>query len=168
LATRICNLAGLLNLQYWLLKSEPKTYSLADLERDREAIWDGVRNYQARNFLRKMQRGDLVFFYHSNTTSPGIVGLVRVYQTGVIDPTQFDPNSPYYDPKSTPDSPRWQTVIVEFDRTFAQIISLSTLKQMFSGEELWAVKRGNRLSVMPVAETVADQILQKSKSSISD
>lgn len=155
-------------MQYWLLKSEPKTYSLADLERDREAIWDGVRNYQARNFLRKMQPGDLVFFYHSNTTSPGIVGLVRVCQTGVIDPTQFDPNSPYYDPKSTPDSPRWQTVIVEFDRTFAQIISLSTLKQMFSGEELWAVKRGNRLSVMPVAETVADQILQKSKSSISD
>jgi predicted RNA-binding protein with PUA-like domain len=146
-------------LQYWLLKSEPETYSLEDLERDREAIWDGVRNYQARNFLRQMQPGDLAFFYHSNTTPPGIVGLVRVRQAGVVDPTQFDPSSPYYDPKSTSDSPRWQTVEIEFVRAFPQMIPLSTLKQTFSPDELWVVKRGNRLSVMPVAEDIALQII---------
>jgi predicted RNA-binding protein with PUA-like domain len=146
-------------LPYWLLKSEPETYNIADLERDREAIWDGVRNYQARNFLRQMQPGDLVFFYHSNTKPPGIVGLARVHQVDVIDPTQFDPSSPYYDPKSTPDSPRWQTVKIEFVRAFPQMISLSILKQTFSPDELWVVKRGNRLSVMPVAEDVAGQII---------
>ncbi|MGB7275008.1 MAG: EVE domain-containing protein [Geitlerinemataceae cyanobacterium] len=148
-------------LQYWLLKSEPKTYSLADLEHDREAIWDGVRNYQARNFLRQMQPGDPVFFYHSNTNPPGIVGLARVRQSGIVDPTQFDPSSPYYDPKSTPNAPRWQTVEIEFDRAFPQMISLSTLKQTFLPDQLWVVKRGNRLSVMPVPESIALQILRQ-------
>lgn len=149
-------------MRYWLLKSEPQTYSLADLEREREVIWDGVRNYQARNFLRQMQPGDFVFFYHSNTKSPAIVGLARVRQTDIVDPTQFDPASPYYDRKSTPESPRWQTVILEFVRAFPHSVSLSTLKQTFSPEDLWVVRRGNRLSVMPVAAAVADRILQQS------
>lgn len=147
-------------MQYWLLKSEPKTYSLTDLESDRRAIWDGVRNYQARNFLRQMQPGDLAFFYHSNVAIPGIVGLVRVCQADIVDPTQFEPDSPYYDPKSTPEKPRWQTVEIEFVSAFPQTISLSTLKQSFSPEDLWVVKLGNRLSVIPVPETVARQILQ--------
>jgi predicted RNA-binding protein with PUA-like domain len=144
---------------YWLMKSEPNVYSLADLQRDKQTIWDGVRNYQARNFLRQMQPGDLVFFYHSNTEFPGIVGLMRVVETGINDPTQFDPKSEYFDDKSTPDYPRWQTVVVEFVETFSQPVLLSTLKEKFSDEELLVVKRGNRLSVIPVVETVAKQIL---------
>lgn len=141
------------------MKSELNVYSLADLQQERQTLWDGVRNYQARNFLRQMNIGDTAFFYHSNTTPPGIVGLVRVIETNITDPTQFDPDSPYYDPKSTPQSPRWQTVKIEFAESFPTLISLETLKQWFSAEELWVVRRGNRLSVMPVAEAVAKKIL---------
>lgn len=146
-------------MKYWLMKSEPSVYGIADLERDRETIWDGVRNYQARNFLRTMQVGDLAFFYHSNTAPPGIVGLMRITQSQVDDPTQFNPNSPYYDAKSTPDQPRWQTVKVEYVLQFSEPVTLDTLKQTFAEEELWVVRRGNRLSVMPVTEEIAQKIL---------
>jgi predicted RNA-binding protein with PUA-like domain len=141
------------------MKSEPDAYSIADLQQEHKTLWDGVRNYQARNFLRQMSEGDLVFFYHSNTTSPGIAGLMRVVTSSLADPTQFDPNSPYYDPKATPQSPRWQTVVVAFVETFPKLISLEILKQTFSDLELWVVRRGNRLSVMPVEETAAKKIL---------
>ena len=134
-------------MKYWLMKSEPNVYSIADLKQDVQTIWDGVRNYQARNFLRQMQEGDLVFLYHSNTTLLGIVGMMRVVKCQVIDPTQFDPNSPYYDPKSTPESPRWQTVIVEFVEAFPQTISLTLIKQSFKADDLLLIRRGNRLSV---------------------
>ncbi len=93
-------------MAYWLLKSEPEVYSLEDLRREGQAIWDGVRNYQARNFLLRMQPGDICFFYHSGTNPPGIAGLCRVVRTGIPDPTQFDPQSPYFDPKATPERPR--------------------------------------------------------------
>lgn len=141
------------------MKSEPEVYGITDLERDGQTIWDGVRNYQARNFLRQMQPGDLVFFYHSNTNPPGIVGLMRVAKTDIIDPTQFESSSKYYDSKSTPESPRWQTVIVEFVESFSEPISLTTLREKFSAEELIVVKQGNRLSVMPVLDTVAQKIV---------
>ena len=145
-------------MNYWLIKSEPDVYSLADLQQERETLWEGVRNYQARNFLRQMNIEDRAFFYHSNTAPPGIVGLVRVVETNITDPTQFDPDSLYYDPKSTQQSPRWQTVKVQFVESFPTLISLGTLKQEFSAEDLWVVRRGNRLSVMPVAEAVAKKI----------
>jgi predicted RNA-binding protein with PUA-like domain len=148
---------------YWLMKSEPGVYSIVDLESDRQTIWDGIRNYQARNFLRQMNPGDLAFFYHSNANPPGIVGLMRVIKNNIADPTQFDPQSKYYDPKSTPESPRWQTVIVEFEKSFPEIITLEKLKQEFSTDELLVVKQGNRLSIMPVAETVAKNILNMVK-----
>ncbi|HEY9300483.1 MAG TPA: EVE domain-containing protein [Phormidium sp.] len=141
------------------MKSEPEVYSIADLQRDRQTIWDGIRNYQARNFLRQMNPGDLAFFYHSNANPPGIVGLMRVIKNNIADPTQFDVNSKYYDPKSTPKSPRWQTVIVEFKEIFREIITLAKLKREFCSDELLVVKQGNRLSVMPVSETVAKNIL---------
>lgn len=141
------------------MKSEPEVYSISDLDRDRTTIWDGVRNYQARNYLRQMQVGDLAFFYHSNTAPLGIVGLMRVVTPGVVDPTQFDSESSYYDPKSAPQAPRWHTVKVEFVKAFSQVISLSTLKQEFSPEELGVVRQGNRLSVMPVADAIAQRIL---------
>lgn len=146
-------------MNYWLMKSEPEVYSIQDLARDRQTIWDGVRNYQARNFLREMQVGDLAFFYHSNTTPPGIVGLMQIVQPGLDDPTQFDPKSKYYDAKSTPDKPRWQTVQVGYMEAFPTLISLDQLRQTFSPDDLWVVRQGNRLSVMPVPESVATQIL---------
>ncbi|NJL01157.1 MAG: EVE domain-containing protein [Spirulinaceae cyanobacterium SM2_1_0] len=146
-------------MTYWLIKSEPDVYSIQDLQAEQRAIWDGVRNYQARNFLRRMQPGDLAFFYHSNTKPPGIVGLARVVQTNVVDPTQFDRDNKYYDPKSTPESPRWQTVEVEFVEAFPRLIAIAELREKFSPEEFLLVRRGNRLSVMPVAVSVSEQIL---------
>jgi predicted RNA-binding protein with PUA-like domain len=146
-------------MDYWLMKSEPTVYSITDLEREKITLWDGVRNYQARNFLKQMQVGDRAFFYHSNTQPPGIVGLMQVLEILVVDPTQFDPLSDYFDPKSTPEQPRWYTVKLEFVEVFTQIITLDVLKQAFSGEELAVVRKGNRLSVLPVAAIVAEKIL---------
>ena len=143
---------------YWLMKSEPTTYSISDLQRDQVTIWDGVRNYQACNFLRQMSMGDRVFFYHSNAELIGIVGLAEVVATGIDDPTQFDPQSKYYDPKSSPAAPRWQTVKIKFLEIFPQMISLATLKQEFTPEELGVVKTGNRLSVMPISIASAEKI----------
>ncbi|MEH1856251.1 MAG: EVE domain-containing protein [Nostoc sp.] len=141
------------------MKSEPEVYSIADLQQQSETIWDGIRNYQARNFLRQMDEGDLAFFYHSNTNFPGIAGLMRVVKKDIVDPTQFEPKSKYYDPKSSAESPRWQTVVVEFVETFSNPILLSTLKEKFTAEELMVVRQGNRLSVMPIPEVVALKIL---------
>lgn len=146
-------------MNYWLMKSEPDVYSIADLQRDQETLWDGVRNYQARNFLKSMQTGDLVFFYHSNATPPGIAGLMKVRKPGVVDSTQFDPDSKYHDPKSTKENPRWHTVMVEYVETFPALITLDTLRQNFSPDELLVVRQGNRLSVLPVPEAIAQRIL---------
>ncbi|MCC5627219.1 EVE domain-containing protein [Nostoc sphaeroides CHAB 2801] len=146
-------------MNYWLMKSEPEAYSIADLQQQNETIWDGVRNYQARNFLRQMHEGDLAFFYHSSTNPPGIAGLMRVVKKDIVDPTQFEPESKYYDPKSSSESPRWQTVVVKFVEAFSNPILLSILKEEFSAEELMLVRQGNRLSVMPVPEAVALKIL---------
>ncbi len=152
--------ATMFAMNYWLLKSEPNTYSIADLQQEGRAIWDGVRNYQARNFLRQMQLGDRALFYHSNVKPPGIVGLAEVVATDFPDPTQFDPESPYFDPKATSELPRWYTVEVSFVKSFSDMVSLTTLKQTFSPEEFLLVKKGNRLSVMPVNDRIAEEILQ--------
>jgi predicted RNA-binding protein with PUA-like domain len=148
------------------MKSEPDVYGIANLDRDRVTIWDGVRNYQARNFLKSMQVGDLAFFYHSNTNPPGIIGLMQIVEAQVVDPSQFDLDGEYYDPKSTQTAPRWHTVKVEFVRTFTDLITLATLRDRFTPEELLAVKQGNRLSVMPILDRVAEQILQMSENPI--
>ncbi|MEO0406903.1 MAG: EVE domain-containing protein [Cyanobacteria bacterium P01_A01_bin.135] len=141
------------------MKSEPDVYGIADLQRDGETLWDGVRNYQARNFLRQMQVGDRAFFYHSNTKPPGVAGLMRVTAAQVVDPTQFDANSPYFDPKSTQEEPRWQTVKVAFEETFSELLSLSALRQQFTEEDLLILRRGNRLSVVPIEEPVAEKLI---------
>jgi len=151
-------------MNYWLMKSEPDVYSIANLKSDKISLWDGVRNYQARNFMREMSLGDLVFFYHSNTKIPGIVGLMRVIETNIADPTQFDINSEYYDAKSTFNLPRWQTVKVEFVEEFSKLISLDELKQNFSDDQILVVRKGNRLSVMPVSESAAEKILKMRES----
>ena len=146
------------------MKSEPDVYSIDDLERDRTEIWDGVRNYQARNFLKSMTVEDTAFFYHSNTKPPGIAGLMKVSEVMVVDPTQFDQTSKYYDPKSTSEAPRWHTVTVTYLETFKHYINLNELKENFTPDDLQVVKRGNRLSVMPIAEKVAKQILTLARS----
>lgn len=151
-------------MKYWLLKSEPNVYSIADLEREQTTVWDGVRNYQARNFLRQMRPGELAFFYHSNAKPPGIAGLMRVTAANVVDPSQFDTSSPYYDPKATQDAPRWQTVNVCHVETFPTYVPLADLKETFTGDELLVVRRGNRLSVMPVAPVIAAKILRLANS----
>jgi predicted RNA-binding protein with PUA-like domain len=146
-------------MNYWLLKSEPESYSIDHLARAGETIWDGIRNYQARIYLRSAQVGDRCFFYHSNTPPIGIAGLCEVIETLVVDPTQFDPTSDYFDPKSTPDEPRWQTIRVKFVEKFACVLTLQELQAAFTGDELMVVRKGNRLSVMPVAADVAQRIL---------
>lgn len=148
----------------WLIKSEPTTYSIAHLARDGQTLWDGVRNYQARNFLQTMRPGDRAFFYHSNTQPPGIAGLAQVVNSNVVDPTQFDPQSKYFDPKASPDRPRWYTVEVAHAATFDQLITLDQLRSTFSEDELLILRRGNRLSVTPIAPEVADRLLALAQS----
>lgn len=137
----------------WLVKSEPDAYSFEDLQRDGRTTWDGVRNYQARNFMRdEMRVGDPVLFYHSNTDVPAIVGLARVASEAYPDPTQFDEDDAHFDPKSEPDAPRWYVVDLEPVRSFRESVPLASLRQDPSVAGLALVERGNRLSVMPVAE----------------
>ena len=136
---------------YWLMKSEPSTYSIDDLERDGSTYWDGVRNFQARNFMRDdMKKGDLVLFYHSNAKPPGVAGIAKVSREAHPDPTQFDRKSKYYDPKSKKDDPTWWLVDVEFVEKFAEPVGLDVLKQTSGLDGMMVIKRGVRLSVQPV------------------
>ncbi|MCJ2543389.1 EVE domain-containing protein [Thermostichus vulcanus] len=146
-------------MNYWLMKSEPSVYSIWDLQREGQTLWDGVRNYQARNYLKAMQPGDRAFFYHSNADPPGIAGLMEILETQVVDPSQFDAASPYYDPKSGCADPRWYTVRVQFVAVLGRFLSLPELRATFTPEELEVVRRGSRLSVMPVSQTVAERVL---------
>ena len=146
---------------YWLMKSEPDAYSIDSLKEDGVTLWDGIRNYQARNFMRKMVKGDKVFFYHSNCKPPGIVGLMEVTDLNIIDPTQFDKESKYFDPKSSPENPRWDCVKVKFIFKAIKILSLPELKILFNEEELLLVKKGNRLSIIPIKQDIAKLILKK-------
>ena len=145
-------------MAHWLMKSEPDVYGIHHLEAEGTTLWDGIRNYQARNFMRAMAVGDLAFFYHSNTTPPGIVGLMEVIETGLVDPSQFDPASKYHDPRSTPEAPRWDCVRLRYRRTFPTLLSLETLRDSFEPEELGVVRRGNRLSILPVSDPVAQRL----------
>ena len=146
-------------MAYWLMKSEPDVYGIDHLQREGTTLWDGIRNYQARNFMRSMEIGDQAFFYHSNTKPPGIVGLMEVIETQLIDPSQFDPSSKYFDPASTPERPRWDCVRLRYVRHFASLLSLDALRENFNPEELGVVKRGNRLSILPVSPSSAEQLL---------
>jgi predicted RNA-binding protein with PUA-like domain len=143
-------------MKYWLLKSEPGSFSIEDLERSprKTTCWDGVRNYQARNMLRdEMKRGDLAFFHHSSCESPGIVGVVKIVREGYPDHTSFDPEDHHFDPKSDPENPRWYMVDVKLVEKFPRVLTLRELKQHATGELAGfnLLARGNRLSVMPVS-----------------
>ena len=148
---------------YWLMKSEPDAYSIDNLKRDGVTLWDGIRNYQARNFMRRMQIGDKIFFYHSNCKPPGIAGFMEVIDLNIIDPTQFKKESAYYDPKSSHENPRWDCVKVKYLFKADKFLSLPELKILFSEEELLLVKKGNRLSIIPVEMNIAKLILEKIK-----
>jgi predicted RNA-binding protein with PUA-like domain len=149
---------------FWLVKSEPEEFSIDDLQARpaRTEHWDGVRNYQARNFMRDdMKKGDQVFFYHSNCKEPGIVGIARVVREGYPDHTAFDPDDPHYDPKSDPADPTWFMVDLKFVRKLRRTITLQELKGDPQLEGLALVRKGNRLSVMPVSEPHWQHILDR-------
>lgn len=147
-------------MQYWLMKSEPDTFGIDDLEKVGVEPWDGVRNYQARNMMRdQMQIGDGILFYHSNCEIPGIVGIAEVATTGYPDDTAFNPEAKYFDPKSNPENPRWYRVDVKFVRKLKRTISLAELKENTALTEMPLVRKGNRLSVMPVSTQEWNHIL---------
>jgi len=149
-------------MNYWLMKSEPGEFGIDDLASrpNQTEHWDGVRNYQARNMMRDgMKTGDLVFFYHSNCATPGIVGIARIAREAYPDPTASDPGSKHFDPSSKPDNPRWFMVDVQFVRKLNSTITLAELKDKQELEGLALVRRGNRLSVMPVEEGMWNYIL---------
>lgn len=133
----------------WLMKSEPNTYSIDDLERDGRTHWDGVRNYQARNLMREMEVGDRVLFYHSNAKPPGVAGLARVAGEAYPDPTARDPDSEYFDPKASDVDPRWYMVDVEYVAHLPELVPLTDLKAADGLEDMVVTKR-SRLSVQPV------------------
>jgi len=136
---------------YWLMKSEPDAYSIDDLANEEVGMWEGCRNYTVRNFLRdSMQDGDQAFFYHSSVVPAGIVGIMEIAGEAFPDPTQFDPESEYYDAKSPNDNPRWIARNVKFVRKFAEMVTLTTLKATPGLENMGVVMRGQRLSIMPV------------------
>lgn len=139
--------------RHWLMKTEPDAFSIDDLAKVGTEPWSGVRNYQARNFMRQMQVGDGVLFYHSSCDVPGIVGTATVASDAYPDPTQFDRKSDYFDPKSTRDDPRWSLVDVAFERKLGRTIPLEEIRQHADrlGEDFALIRRGSRLSVMPVS-----------------
>jgi len=137
-------------MRYWLLKTEPTSYSIDHLERDTVTHWDGIRNYQARNFLRDDFRpGDLALFYHSSTEIPGVAGIAVIEKAGYADPSALDPDSKYFDPKATPDEPRWFMVDIRFKERFTNFVPLELLKST-AGLETMVVTTKSRLSVQPV------------------
>lgn len=140
-------------MNYWLMKTEPDTFSIDDLKRMKKSGWDGVRNYQARNFMRDaMKKGDLVLIYHSSCKVPGVAGIAEVSKESHPDPTCWDKKSQYYDPKSTKDEPRWFMVEVKWKKTFKEVITLKELKDHKELKDMKLLQRGNRLSITPISK----------------
>lgn len=150
----------------WLFKTEPSEFSIYDLEKcpNKREGWDGIRNYQARNFMRDdMQVGDFAFIYHSSCKDVGIAGLAKVSQTGLVDPSQFDSGSKYFDEKSTEDNPRWIMVELQHVETFNAVLPLKKIKQMPEIKEVGLIKKGHRLSIMPVQQEEFDFLLSQAR-----
>ena len=144
----------------WLIKSEPNVYSIDHLKEDKKTLWDGVRNYQARNFLKSMEVGDRCFFYHSNAKPPGIAGVAKVSKVGIADPEQFKKKSKYFDEKATKENPRWFSPEVKFVKKFKEIISLESLKEEKKLTDMVILRKGNRLSVSEVSDKEFEHILK--------
>lgn len=149
---------------YWIFKSEPDVYSIDDLMRDKTTYWDGVRNYEARNFLRdKIKKGDVVLFYHSNCNEPGVYGICEVIKEGYPDFTQFDPDNKYYDPKSNPTKPTWFMVDIRFSKKLEKPVLLEEMKLNPKLKGMRLLQKGNRLSVLPISKSEFEEILKMSK-----
>ncbi len=139
--------------RYWLMKSEPNTYSIDDLKRDGTTPWEGVRNYQARNYMRDdMKVGDGVLFYHSNAKPPGVVGIGKVSRSAYPDFYAFDKKSNYFDPKSDPENPRWMMVDVGYVSTFKRMVSLNEMKEIPALSDMLVIRKGMRLSIQPTTK----------------
>lgn len=153
--------------RYWLMKSEPSVFSIDDLAAapNRTTCWDGVRNYQARNYMRSMAVGDRVFFYHSNADPPAIVGIAEVVRTAYPDPTQFEKQHKHYDPESDPAEPRWEMVDIKFVRKFVRPLTLDRLRGEPALKGMELLRKGSRLSVQPVREPEWNHILKLAGSS---
>jgi predicted RNA-binding protein with PUA-like domain len=146
-------------MNYWLMKSEADVYSIDDLARDGSTMWDGVRNYQARNHMKSMKKGDIVLYYHSRQKPSAVMGIARVVRESYPDPTQFDPDNKYFDPKSSEDDPRWWLVDVEFVRKFDEPVGLPDVKAEKGLAEMVLVKN-SRLSVQPVRKVEFERVLK--------
>jgi len=155
--------------RYWLMKSEPRAFSIEDLEKSpkQTTCWDGVRNYQARNFMRAMAVGDHVLFYHSNAEPPVVVGIAEVVRTAYPDETQFDKASHHYDPASIPSAPRWEMVDIRHRQTFKTGLSLDRLRQEPKLKGMVLLQKGSRLSVQPVTETEWTVVLKLAEAKTS-
>jgi predicted RNA-binding protein with PUA-like domain len=139
--------------KYWLIKTEPDVFSISDLKKNKTTLWEGVRNYQARNFMMNdMNINDQVLFYHSNAEPSGIVGLATVSKAAIPDPLQFDKKSEYFDPKATKEKPIWFCVEVKYKDTLKNILSLAELKTIKNLSDMLVIKKGQRLSIQPVSE----------------
>ncbi|MFA5854375.1 MAG: EVE domain-containing protein [Patescibacteria group bacterium] len=147
-------------MRYWLMKTEPDAFSIDDLKRLKKDAWSGVRNYQARNFMKEMRVGDAVLFYHSSTIPPGVAGLAKVVAEAHPDETQFEKKSQYFDPKATKTKPIWHCVDVGFVKKFPRLISLDELRSMKALKDMVLLERGSRLSVQPVTEKEFEAILK--------
>jgi len=149
--------------KYWLMKSEPHVFSLEDLKNspDSTTYWDGVRNYQARNFMRdQMKTGDLVLYYHSNCDEPGVVGIAEVVKEAYPDHSSWEQKSKYFDPKSTPENPRWFMVDIKWKQAFKRLVSLREMKESTELQNMRVVQRGQRLSVQPVDKADFDRVVK--------
>ncbi len=151
-------------MNYWLFKTEPSGYSIDDLKQDKTTAWTGVRNYQARNLLRDdMKKGDMVIFYHSSCEMPGAYGLAEIVKERIVDETQFDKKSHYYDEKATKESPRWYTVEVAFKEKFKNPVPLAHMRMEPALKDMGLLRPGMRLSVMPISQRHFDRVREMAK-----
>ena len=150
-------------MRYWLMKSEPESFSIDDLKRLKKDAWSGVRNYQARNHMKAMKVGDVALFHHSSASPPGVAGVARIVALAHPDATQFDRKSPYYDPKATKAKPIWECVDVAFVKKFPRLIPLDELRGMKALKGMVLLQRGSRLSVQPVTKAEFDAIIKLSR-----
>ncbi len=151
-------------MKYWLMKSEPDVFSIDDLKKNKTSPWEGVRNYQARNFMRDdMKKGDIVLFYHSNAKEIGVAGLATVSKESHPDHFAWDKKSKYYDPKSPKENPRWFMVEVKFKEKFPRMVTLGEIKEEKSLKDMRLIQKGNRLSIMPVTKSEYEKIVKMSE-----
>lgn len=147
-------------MQYWLVKSEPESYGIEHLKKDKQTPWTGVRNFTARNYLREMRPGDKVLFYHSSCAVPGVYGLAEVASLSYPDPTQFDPNSPYYDKRATKEKPLWDLVDIKYVKTLERPVTLSEIRKNKKLQGMQILAKGNRLSVITITKVEYEEILR--------